>query len=93
MTQYREEIIRIRDFIITAMAEVARRQLSPSAEIAEKSFGVLGVDSVSIVQLHLRIEEEFSLSLPDNFLIDHNTPALAAEVLATQLQASHRPPP
>ena len=79
---------RVRDSIIAMMAEVGGRRLTASAEAAEKSFGALGVDSVSVVQLHLKIEEAFSLSLPDDFLIVNNTPALAAAVIVAHLQNS-----
>ena len=88
MTQDVEHTLSVRDSIIAMTAEVAGRRLSPGAETGQKGFGSLGVDSVSVFQLQLKIEEAFSLSLPEDFLIVHNTPALAAEAMAAHLKNS-----
>ena len=73
--------------LVAIIADVLQRPLAPTPEVAEKTFPQLGVDSVSIYQIQIQIEERYGLSLDDGFLFEHATPAQAATVIAQQLAA------
>ncbi len=59
--------------------------------LASRQFSQLEVDSVSIYQIQMRIEEHYGLTLEDSFLFEHPTPELAATALAGRLAGVAKP--
>lgn len=57
----------------------------PGSGAAAKSFSQLEVDSVSIYQLQMQIEERYGLELEDSFLFEYPTPERAAAAIAGRL--------
>jgi acyl carrier protein len=73
--------------LVAIVADVLQIPLSPTPEVAKKTFPQLGVDSVSIYQIQIQLEERYGLALDDGFLFEHATPAQAAATIAQQLAA------
>ena len=55
------------------------------AELSSRQFSQLEVDSVSIYQIQMQIEERYGLTLEDSFLFEHPTPERAAAAIAERL--------
>lgn len=72
----------ISEVILAITSQVTKRRIEHGAENSKKHFGRLGVDSVTIFELQLQIEKRFAITLPDNFLLTHDTPAAAAAQIA-----------
>lgn len=82
------EIPALRDEVISFCARATGRSLERSAATGAKDFAALGVDSVSVFQLQMQLEDRFELTLPETFLFEHPTPERAAAALLVRLQAS-----
>jgi len=76
----------LRDAIIIMTAEAINRRLAPGAETGAIDFSSLGVDSVNVFEIILKIETRYSVTLPDTFLFEHRTPDDAAEALSIRLR-------
>lgn len=78
----------IQDTIIAYTAEVIDRELLPGSTNATKNFTSLGVDSVSVFQLQMKLENYYSLALPNDFLFEHSTAEEASSAILQMLEAS-----
>lgn len=79
--------IALRDIIITMTAEVTERPIAVNDESGRRTFDLLGVDSVSVFQLQMKIETHWELMLPDDFLLRHPSPDQAASAILSRLHS------
>ena len=78
----------LRDAIIAMTAEAINRRLAPGAETGCTDFAALGVDSVNVFEIILKIETRYPVTLPDTFLFEHRTPDDAAQAISAMLRAN-----
>ena len=83
----------IRDAIIAMTAEAINRRLAPGTETGRTDFASLGVDSVNVFEIILKIETRYPVTLRDTFLFEHRTPDDAAQALRAMLCAAESETP
>jgi acyl carrier protein len=71
--------------ILCACEKSTGRKLARDAATASKSFAALGVDSVSVFEMQLFLEDRLGIELNETMLFENPTPGEAAAALARQL--------
>lgn len=71
--------------VVSITSKVTRRRLRRSQDVEDKHFSAMGVDSINVFEIILALEQQFEVSLDDEFLFENSTPAKAADALLGKL--------
>jgi acyl carrier protein len=85
------DLATLRDAIIAMTVETINRRLDPGPETGQRDFASLGVDSVNVFEIILKIETRYEVTIKDTFLFTHRTPVDAAQALHAILREKNAP--
>lgn len=72
--------------ILFHVSDVSEARLEPAPECQRADWASLGLDSVSVFQLQMKLESEFDVVLEDTFMLKNKNPTEAASTIASLSQ-------
>lgn len=78
------------DDLVRIMRQSAGEYLEtgPAGEVAENSFDELGYDSLALLELAARIQQEFPVTMPDESIEHMKSPAQTVEYVNQRIAAA-----